>query len=189
MKNGWVRSSEYTRDTSLRPKLTIVLAAKTLAEYEYDVQGRVTQVRYGLNRELVENNIYDFNWGWLTSHAYTQSGQNKYKIQYNDYDKVGNILQAVEYKTVDSSTYQVRLYEYDKLYRLKKMIWAYPSAGTQLYAYDDNGNMATKGSETFTIDPASNQITNTGYTYDNNGNLKSEHIYANGKRIASITDG
>jgi len=80
------------------------------------------------------------------------------------YDVNGNI-------TIASGADGEERFAYDALNRLTS--WTSTTGAVTTYEYDAVGNIAKKGSKSYTYN-AANEITNSGFAYDQNGNLTSD---------------
>lgn len=167
--------------------------------YDYDTYGDLKEISVVINgnRKTVLKDIekspngqineWIYGNGKVQSFAYDKQqrvsfiGATNLQAKYYHYDDNGNIERI--YDTKDSSYNQV--FEYDKLNRLIGVTSS--GLGDQSFVYDALGNRTSKtatSTETYYNSGSSNRLTKVkkgtlehAFTYDANGNLKSENPY------------
>ena len=174
----------YSYDDWGRPTVTThklgTGSAVTLFSRAYDRAGRITsESRNGGTTGL--QTVYTYNVrSWLTDLSVGSGGsifqQNLY---YNegrngatvDTSQWGGNIARMDWKAGDDNSQRTYQFGYDKVSRLTGASFTGPSAYrdnfTRTYGYDSNGNVTSRGEETFTYN--GNHLS-TG-TYDANGNL------------------
>ena len=174
--NGTYREKRYrSRDysgTTYDPKLEIVYMADPIAVYEYDAGGKPTTVTYA--NGAVETNTYNPVRDWITSRHYKDPSANTIvKFQStnsSDYDLTGNLKKQVVYR--NSLPTVTMEYVYDNLNRIKT--FKYNGSEARSYTYDDNGNILSMSTKSFTYANHNNQITSDGtrtFQYDKSGRM------------------
>ncbi len=164
------RSSDYTSDTSLRPKLVITYSVDPLVTISYDALSRPDTVTFA--NGVKEINTYDDNRGWLEKREYKRGATNIYTFAStgtSDFDKVGNLKQVIYTYESDPDTME---YDYDNHNRLIE--FQHNNVVLRDYEYDDNGNITDFGSATFTYGNDNNQLTSDGtrtFTFDSTGRV------------------
>lgn len=142
------------------------------ATFTYNDHLQLSMLRYfksGTNPDIL-NLSYDYtstaqpnNNGQIqATHYFTQPGtEDQTKSESFGYDQLGR-LSAAQTLTVNSTSGS-------KTWSLQ---WTYDRFGNRLTQHMASGDPALPVSQpTLSIDPATNRITNTGYTYDNAGNM------------------
>jgi len=176
-------------------------AVKTVREYSYDTQGKVSEIKeypdFTTDGDVSISKTYTYNeLDQVVSMVYKKGSELLESYAYK-YDKNGNIIEETEVNNTPAKeadkVHETRQYTYDTLGRLvKTVVTDHLDADTQqttVYEYDKVGNRTKKthGSEEITytyngLDQLLTAVTNRGgteagtstYTYDGNGNQVKE---------------
>jgi len=191
-KSGWgpnVSVSYGYRDTG--EPYWLGLPGNRSINYVYDDRGRLS-TRYIVPDASSSNlnNSSSFSYdaaGRLSLISHNFQGQ-ACQVKY-EYDQVGNITKMTQDSREDT-------YTYDELCRLTSWVEkdSVQKINDEKYYYDGNGNITRVVSngtaKNYTCGNA-NQITNRGFTYDQNGNMTSDgkwtYEYDRGSRLVSAT--
>jgi RHS repeat-associated protein len=166
----------YTYGYNARDDLTSLLLPTGSVSFSYDDARNRTDVTTPDNT----NQHYTYNEANRITGVTNTTASGTQNFTYT-HDSNGNIL------TENSTSYG-----YDALNRLAS--WS-EGGTTTTYEYDDAGNLLTVKengvpTKTFTYD-AANQISNTGFSYDANGNMMSDgnfnYVYDGENRLKKVT--
>jgi RHS repeat-associated protein len=172
--------SPLTYSYNDRNELSTLVGPGGSTSFAYDPAGNRTEIE----TPDASERTYSYDPANRVSEVSNQTASGTQEFTYT-YDASGNVLSEND-----------KTYGYDELNRL--VSWYEPSGETTTtYAYDARGNLtevAEDGAvtEAYTYDAAS-QITNSGFTYDDNGNLTSDgqkaYEYDSQNRLIEVRQG
>lgn len=169
-KDGSVKSTYYTVFDDHDNMIAIINERKYYYAYEYDKDGNIVKKYESVTNSVTE---YEYNDdGLVTKRRYTNSDGGTLDEIY-EYDEHGSLIKTTHYTAaLDTTTVNETKPEYDAQGRLVRKTDYYSDGSVfsvDEYEYNDKGEVVRETGS------SSGAKTVTEYTYDERGNMLSEH--------------